>query len=213
MDGSNKWCSRRDLGGNVGTKYQSVCSAPVWEAVCSTASTCRILFYSSSRPLSKAFSKSISNRLDSVWCCFRAKRSNCATAAPRHCNGTSGLSGSVSGYALYSQESVMEFWQCDPIFCASITRHRLVYPPAEKDMANVSKQFLAPQLQPRASHPQLWLPIRGSKFLLIRTDTSHEAAKEATFTIPPRHRRVRGCRIVIRLPVSVTQGANRAERS
>src|SRR5215831_1287657 len=62
-----------------------------------------------------------------------------ATAAPRHCNGTSGLSGSVSGYALYSQESVMEFWQCDPIFCASITRHRLVYPPAEKDMANVSK--------------------------------------------------------------------------
>src|SRR5262249_59536512 len=73
MDGSNKWCSRRDLGGNVGTKYQSVCSAPVWEAVCSTASTCRILFYSSSRPLSKAFSKSISNRLDSVWCCFRHK--------------------------------------------------------------------------------------------------------------------------------------------
>src|SRR5262249_22783898 len=62
-----------------------------------------------------------------------------ATAAPRHCNGTSGLSGSVSGYVLYSQESVMEFWQCDPIFCASITRHRLVYPPAEKNMANVSK--------------------------------------------------------------------------
>src|SRR5262249_38838607 len=67
MDGSNKWCSRRDLGGNVGTKYQSVCSAPVWEAVCSTASTCRIIFYSSSGPLHKASSKSISNRLDSVW--------------------------------------------------------------------------------------------------------------------------------------------------
>src|SRR5262249_19381092 len=63
-----------------------------------------------------------------------------ATAAPRHCNGTSGLSGSVSGYVLYSQESMMEFWQCDPIFCVSITRHRLVYPPAEKEiMANVSK--------------------------------------------------------------------------
>jgi hypothetical protein len=52
MGGSNKWCSRRDLGGNVGTKYQSVCSAPVWAAVCSTASTYRILSYSSSQPLS-----------------------------------------------------------------------------------------------------------------------------------------------------------------
>ena len=48
MGVSNKWCSRRDLGGNVGTKYQSICSAPVWAAVCSTASTCRILFYSPS---------------------------------------------------------------------------------------------------------------------------------------------------------------------
>ena len=45
MGGSNKWCSRRDLGGNVGTKYQWVCSAPVWAAVCNTASTCRILLF------------------------------------------------------------------------------------------------------------------------------------------------------------------------
>jgi|SRR5262249_37563856 len=42
-------------------------------------------------------------------------------------------------------------------------------------------------------------------------DMSHEAAKEAAFTISPRRRRVRGCRIVIQGPVSVTQGANRAE--
>jgi len=48
MGGSNKWCSRHDLGGNVGTKYQSVCSVLVCALVCSTASTCRILFYSPS---------------------------------------------------------------------------------------------------------------------------------------------------------------------
>jgi hypothetical protein len=45
-------------------------------------------------------------------------------------------------------------------------------------------------------------------------DMSHEATKDAAFTISSRHE---GCRlrvsyrIVIRLPVSVTQGANRAE--
>jgi len=48
MGDRNKWCSRRDLGGNVDTKYQSICSIPVCAAVCSTASTCRILFYSPS---------------------------------------------------------------------------------------------------------------------------------------------------------------------
>ena len=44
---------------------------------------------------------------------------------------------------------------------------------------------------------------------------SREAVKEAAFTITSRHAgchlRVQGCRIVIQLPVSVTQGANRAE--
>jgi len=48
MGGSNKWCNRRDLGGNAGTMCQSVCSAPVWAPVCSKASICRILFYWSS---------------------------------------------------------------------------------------------------------------------------------------------------------------------
>jgi hypothetical protein len=46
-------------------------------------------------------------------------------------------------------------------------------------------------------------------------DMSHEAAKEAAFIIPSHHAgrrpRARGCRIVIRRPVSATQGANRAE--
>ena len=53
------------------------------------------------------------------------------------------------------------------------------------------------------------------RFLLITTDRSHEAAKEAAFTISSRyrHRRVRGSRIVIQVPVSATQGANRAEIS
>jgi len=37
---------------------------------------------------------------------------------------------------------------------------------------------------------------------------SHEA-KEAALTIVSRHRRVRSCRIVIRVPVSATQGASR----
>ena len=45
-------------------------------------------------------------------------------------------------------------------------------------------------------------------------DMSHEATQEAAFTISSRHagrrRRVRGCRIVIQVPVSATQGANRA---
>ena len=59
-------------------------------------------------------------------------------------------------------------------------------------MANVSKLILGLQLQPRASHPQHWLPIRASQFLLIITeliitDMSHEAAKEAAFTISSRH--------------------------
>jgi hypothetical protein len=40
---------------------------------------------------------------------------------------------------------------------------------------------LAPQLQPRSSQLQQWLPIRASQFLLIRMDMSHEAAKEAAF--------------------------------
>jgi len=44
-------------------------------------------------------------------------------------------------------------------------------------------------------------------------DMAHEAVEEAAFTIPPRHRRVRGCRIVIQLQVSVIQGANRAVTS
>jgi hypothetical protein len=48
MGGSNKWCNRRDLGGNAGTMCQSVCSAPLWAPVCSKASNCRILFYWSS---------------------------------------------------------------------------------------------------------------------------------------------------------------------
>jgi hypothetical protein len=54
-----------------------------------------------------------------------------------------------------------------------------------------------------------WLPIEANQFLLIRIDMSHEA-KEAAFTNASRRRRVRGCRIVIRVPVSATQGANRA---
>src|SRR5262249_50365185 len=44
---------------------------------------------------------------------------------------------------------------------------------------------------------------------LITTDMSHEAAKETAFTIPSRHRRVQGCRIVIQPPVSATQGRGR----
>jgi hypothetical protein len=48
---------------------------------------------------------------------------------------------------------------------------------------------LALQLQPRASQLQHWLPIRASQFLRIRMDMSHEAAKEAAFTISPRYRR------------------------
>jgi hypothetical protein len=44
-------------------------------------------------------------------------------------------------------------------------------------------------------------------------DMSHEAAKDEAFTILYRCRRrlVRGCRIVIQVPVSATQGANRAD--
>jgi hypothetical protein len=42
-------------------------------------------------------------------------------------------------------------------------------------------------------------------------DMSHEAAKDAAFTIASRRRRVRGCRLVIHVAVSVTQGVNRAE--
>ena len=42
-------------------------------------------------------------------------------------------------------------------------------------------------------------------------DMSHEAAKEAAFTIASQRRRVRGCRLVIHVPVSVTQGVNREE--
>jgi hypothetical protein len=42
-------------------------------------------------------------------------------------------------------------------------------------------------------------------------DVSHEAAKEAAFTIASQRRRVRGCRLVIHVPVSVTQGVNRAD--
>jgi hypothetical protein len=41
-------------------------------------------------------------------------------------------------------------------------------------------------------------------------DMSREA-KEAAFTIASRRRRVRGCRLVIHVPVSATQGASRAE--
>jgi hypothetical protein len=52
--------------------------------------------------------------------------------------------------------------------------------------------------------------IRASQFLLIRMCMAHEAIEEAAFTIACRRRRVRGCRIVIHVPVSVTQGANRA---
>jgi hypothetical protein len=40
---------------------------------------------------------------------------------------------------------------------------------------------------------------------------SHEAAKEAALTIASQRRRVRGCRLVTHVPVSVTQGVNRAD--
>jgi hypothetical protein len=47
-------------------------------------------------------------------------------------------------------------------------------------------------------------------------DMSYEAAKDAAFTISSGHAgrrpRVRGCRIVIQVPVSATQGANRADQ-
>src|ERR1700745_1637309 len=42
-------------------------------------------------------------------------------------------------------------------------------------------------------------------------DMSHEAAKDAAFTIASRRRRVRGCRLVIHVAVSVTQGVSREE--
>jgi hypothetical protein len=42
-------------------------------------------------------------------------------------------------------------------------------------------------------------------------DTSREAIKGAALTISRRRHRVRGCRIVIQVPVLATQGANRAD--
>jgi hypothetical protein len=64
-------------------------------------------------------------------------------------------------------------------------------------------------LQPRASQLQHWLSIRGSQFLLIRIDMSHRAKEAAALTIASRRCRVRGCRLVIHVPESVTQGVNR----
>ena len=51
---------------------------------------------------------------------------------------------------------------------------------------------------------------KGEPILLITTDTSHEAPKDAASTISSRRHRVRGCRIVIQILESVTQMANRA---
>ena len=78
-------------------------------------------------------------------------------------------------------------------------------------MANVSKLIFGAAIAAARSQIQRWLPIRASQFLLIRMDMSHEAAKDAAFTIASRRRRVRGCRLVIHVAVSVTQGVNREE--
>ena len=67
-------------------------------------------------------------------------------------------------------------------------------------MANVSKVMLGAAIAAVSIASQHWLPIRASQFLLIRTDMSHKAVKEAVLVLLPQCR----ARLTIRRsPVAV----------
>jgi hypothetical protein len=90
-DGSNKSCSRPDLRGNLGTKYQSVWPVPLWAAICNTASTCRILFYSSCRStIRHAIGQISGSAIPAAWRYW-----------PRSCAPACGVTGKQHGLKIW----------------------------------------------------------------------------------------------------------------